>query len=215
MKEAYANEWWDEKLGGGYGLQAKHRAALSLLGEGDFPLVDLGCGNAVFLAALERAFPTAWLRGVELSARAIAAKACVAEVKQGSITEWHFPGEAVHTASLLDVIEHFEDPEPLLAAIAPHVAQIVITCPNFNFLLARLDVLRGRIPFNNKVARGGHVYWCQYDALRAMFERLGLSIVAERHMYPRDHLPIARAIGDLRPSLLAHCFVFKLATRRP
>ena len=52
---------------------------------------------------------------------------------------------------LLDVLEHHFEPSKLLAeAIRVSRKYIVLSVPNFNSLKARLQVLFGKVPLNNK-----------------------------------------------------------------
>jgi len=127
----------------------------------------------------------------------------------GDIAQWS-PTERVSTMSLIDVIEHLPDPEPLLRHLAEFAEYVLIACPNFNFVKARWDVLMGRIPFQNRVGRGGHIYWCQIDVLMACFEKYGFNVVGFNHLYPRNGNKPLRRILDKWPSMFAHEFVFLL-----
>lgn len=213
MNQAEVDAWWQTRVAQDYSVQPKHHACLALLEPGALPLVDLGAGNGTFLALVERRFPEGGVMGVELSQVGADHKTCQAPIEQGSILDWR-PREPVETACLIDVLEHMHDPRALLLQVKDYARQIVIACPNFNFLLARVEVLRGNIPFQNKPARGGHVYWCQYQALHALFAECGLEVTAENHLYPRQQLALSRKLGALRPSLFAFEFVFRLRHAR-
>lgn len=213
MKKTYVDTWWEPKLKQPYDLQPKHKAALSLLQDTDFPLVDLGAGNGVFLKAIEEKFPNKPCIGVELSRLAISQKICQSPIEEGNIIDWEPGHQEVRTVTLIDVLEHLDDPFLLLRRVANYASNVIIACPNFNFLQARIDVLLGKIPFQNKPARGGHVYWCQYDSLLKLFEECNYTVKAESHLYPKQNNPLIRKIGDLQPSIFAHEFIF-LLTRR-
>lgn len=204
--------WWQSKLHHEYGVQWKHVAAARLLGQEHFPLVDLGAGNGVFLKVVEESFPGRSVHGVELSDVAIASKACASRIEQGDVMSWE-PSSRVRTISLLDVIEHIPDPLPVLSRLARMSDYLLLACPNFNFLKARLDVLTGRIPFQNGVGRGGHVYWCQLDSLVKCFATAGLDVVATNHLYPKNEVPALRKVMGAWPAVFAHEFVFLLASR--
>ncbi len=207
MDKIYAEEWWNDKLRNGYGVQQKHLAVAELVDGRHFPLVDLGAGNGRLLQLLETAFSSADLSGVELSASAIESKECRAPITNESIMEW-IPNKKPSTLTLVDVLEHLPDPLPLLKRLSEISPRLIVACPNFNFLTARLTMLSGKIPFQNKQARGGHIFWCQYNALKELYYKAGYTIVRENHLYPR-HTRL-RKILSIRPSLFAHEFVFML-----
>ncbi len=213
MENGFVEKWWQSKLRQPYEMQPKHSAAFSLLNEDSFPLVDLGAGNGVFLKTIEDNFSGKELincKGIELSKFAIENKVCCATIEQGSILDWYPKEKNVKTVSLVDVIEHLYNPEELLKHVLSYSNYVLIVCPNFNFFKARMEVLLGKIPFQNKPRRGGHVYWCQYESLLGLFERCGLKVISERHLFPKNHWKISRSIGVLRPSFFAHEFVFLL-----
>mgnify|MGYP000096521156 CR=1 FL=1 len=209
----YLDDWWTKKIGQNYDVQPKHVSALQLLAPNHFPLYDLGAGAGVFLKFLEENFPDSNTRGVEISETAISNKKCGSPIEMGDIVKWQ-PTNDVKTASLIDVIEHIPDPVPLLQNIAIHTEYLLITCPNFNFIQARWDVLTGKIPFQNSVRRGGHVYWCQLESLISVFNQAGLSIVATNHLYPRNGNKVLRYLFSKLPKVFAHEFVFLLKNNK-
>lgn len=214
MEKGYSDEWWQSKLLPDTSVQWKHLAALAMLSENSFPMVDLGAGRGVFIQAVSQKFPGLPVSGVEMSRVAIENSVCKAAIEEASILEWRPMQTRVRTACMIDVIEHLSDPVQVLRHVADYADEILIACPNFNFLRARIDVALGKVPFQNKPARGGHVYWCQYDGIKSLFADCGLAICAERHIYPKNENVLASAIGRLRPSLLAHEFVFLLTNKR-
>lgn len=208
----YLDAWWSQKLDQKYGVQWKHIAAAQLLSSNHFPMVDLGAGAGVFLKLIEERFPGVAASGVEISETAIKNKMCSSPIVQGDLASWKAVGR-VSTVSLIDVVEHIADPEPLLKSVASFSDYLVLACPNFNYLKARWDVLRGNVPFQNRVGRGGHVYWCQYDSLIRLFEMTGFSVIGENHIYPKNGNSILRRIFGWWPSLFAHEFVFIVRVR--
>jgi len=209
----YVNSWWLKKLQADYEVEQKHIAAGQLLTEASLPLVDLGAGTGVFMRLLEEKFPTGNITGVELSDLAISNKICQSPIIQQNINTWR-SDSTVKTVSLIDVIEHIPDPEPLIQQLCQQTEHILIACPNFNFIKARVDILLGKIPFQNRTRRGGHVYWCQLKSLRALFDRTGLVIKQENHLYPKNYMPWIRTLLNLAPATFAHEFVFLLQVKR-
>lgn len=209
VSEKYFDSWWHDKLRDGYGLQHKHLAAAELLDESCFPLLDIGAGTGIFLKLLEEKKRDAGIEGLELSEQAILARSCASRIHHGDIMSWR-PTAPVVTASLLDVIEHMQDPEALLRRVGSYARFVLVTCPNFNFLKARLSVLAGEIPFQNKAARGGHVFWCQHENLLEIFRATGFEVLAVNHLYPKNHLKIVKKLLSKWPGIFAHEFVFLL-----
>ncbi len=205
--------WWSQKLDQKYGVQWKHVAAAQLLSPDHFPMVDLGAGAGVFLKLIEERFPGMELSGVEVSETAIKNKVCASTIAWGDLSSWK-PEATVKTVSLIDVVEHIADPEPLLKTISGFSDYLVLACPNFNYLKARWDVLRGGVPFQNRVGRGGHVYWCQYESLIHLFQKTGFVVIGENHIYPRNNNSFLRRLMGWWPSLFAHEFVFMLKVAR-
>lgn len=203
----YLNAWWKQKLGKNYGVQLKHIAAAQLLTSKHFPLADLGAGSGVFLKLLEERFHDAELSGVEISDTAVENKICSSRIEKGNLEFWQ-PGGNISCISLVDVIEHMPDPELILDNFAKHCEYLLLTCPNFNFIKARWDVLIGRIPFQNRINRGGHIYWCQYELIKKALKRSGFTVIGENHLYPKNHHGLLRRILNLRPAIFAHEFVF-------
>lgn len=208
----FLNTWWDRKLAQKYSVQWKHVAAAQLLTEKHFPLVDLGAGSGVFLKFIEDRFPHMKIEGVEMSATAISNKVCSCFISRGNISNW-VPAERVITVSLIDVIEHIPDPFQLMENIANHSDYVIISCPNFNFYQARWDVLLGRIPFQNRIGRGGHIYWCQFDSLVSLFRKAGMDVVRVNHLYPKNGNKWLKWMFSLSPTVFAHEFVFELRCR--
>jgi hypothetical protein len=211
LDTAYLDQWWAEKFKQNYGVQRKHLAAVALLESKCFPLVDLGAGAGIFLRLLEERFPGAKIEGREISETAIANKVCQADISRADIMRW-VPPRRVAAVSLIDVVEHIADPEPLLRHVAGYADYVVLTCPNFNFVQARIDVMLGRIPFSNRIGRGGHVYWCQLETLRTFFRRVGLVVKAENHLFPRPQSRALARVFSRWPALFAHEFAFLLAS---
>lgn len=213
INEQFLDTWWTQKLGINYGVQWKHIASAQLLSGTNFPLVDLGAGVGVFLKLLEEKWPSTSLVGVEVSETAITGKYCSCQIIKGDITNWT-PQHPVSTVSLIDVIEHFPDPKSLIQHVSLYADFILIACPNFNFIKARWDVMMGNIPFQNKAARGGHLFWCQQDLVENMFKECGLIINSTNHLYPKNNNRMLRNIFSLNSRMLAHEFCYLLEVVR-
>lgn len=203
------DSWWKSKAISVADILQKHAHVLDLLDSASYPLIDLGCGTGKFLQCVEAIGADHVVIGVEGSEYAVKNKVCRSNILCDDIRHW-VPGGNVATVTLIDVIEHINNPQKLLERIAGYADNIIIACPNFNHFTARLSVLFGRVPFQNRPQRGGHVYWCNYHMLFDLFESIGFAVIKEHHLYSKHNIQLARWIGKLAPSFFAHEFVFHI-----
>lgn len=154
----------------------RHLAALELIDGGG--VLDVGCGAGNLLDLLkERGVPA---EGADISeealniCRAKGHKVASLDLVSGKLP---FPDQSFDQVVLLDVLEHSYDPENLLRE-ARRVAKsfVIVGVPNFNSLPARLQVLRGLVPENNRPGQG-HIYWFNYGVLMRMLACCGLDVV--------------------------------------
>ena len=111
-------------------------------------LLDVGCGNGFVLARLERAFPDLAITGCELSADALEiarSRLDRAELHDYDALELPFES-AFDVVCAFDVLEHIEDDEGALAAMA-RAAQpaggILVTVPQHRWLWSAPDDYAG------------------------------------------------------------------------
>lgn len=151
------------------------------------PILDLGCGTGAWMARLHEAgFRD--LLGVDLDAANFGAShvarfipADISGADINGIQRSHFP-----LVTLIEVIEHVEDPRRLVEISANALAPggwLLITTPNIYSLRARMRLLFGRgVPFFELAAHHTpveptHVHPLVLEAYRRnMFDPLGLSI---------------------------------------
>jgi len=207
MNKEYYDNWWINKE---YLFpKKKHNVALDLVSNEMFPIIDMGCGNGILISELEKKYSNKEVFGIDSSATAIKKKVCKSNIIEFDIEKWEDYSE-IKTVILVDVIEHMLNPYNLIKKISENVKNIIIVCPNFNFINQRFQMLFGKIPFQNKISRGGHVFWCQYIELKRMFNDLGLKIKKENHLYPKESIKSIKVILKKRPSVFAHEFAFLL-----
>jgi SAM-dependent methyltransferase len=124
-----------------------------------------------------------------------------------------FASGSFATATLVDVLEHTFQPARLLTEAARVAREVVIVVPNFNSIVARLQVLAGRVPENN-TPRKQHVYWFNHRQFREVVSAAGLEIAAERfHSFKYDHRLFAapfRLLGRARPTVFSLAFAARL-----
>lgn len=185
----------------------RHVAALDLIQGGS--VLDIGCGDGFMLSLLKEAGVTA--EGADISPIAVAR--CK---ERGLNARTYNPGEKLPyndasftTVLLLDVLEHVYMPEALLKE-ATRIAskEVIVSVPNFSSLPARLQMIRGLPPENNRPGKG-HVYWFTKAALDEAVQHAGLQY-AELRM---NTVGILLRLGIpvwLWPEGLALSFVAKL-----
>jgi len=205
----FENTYWTNK---DQSLVFRHQAALSLINEG--PVLDLGCGDGLFLKILKQRGINAY--GIDISD--IAVEKCKSN---GLAAEKHDFGSEVlrfkdgefSCVALLDVLEHLYDPGLVLREASRVGASVVVSVPNFSSFPARLQVLLGQIPENNR-HRTGHIYWFNYKALNSLIKDSGLQIeIMKCNFFWEDKIIIGwmiKRLGRLWPALFALSFVLRL-----
>ncbi|MDE2218371.1 MAG: class I SAM-dependent methyltransferase [Patescibacteria group bacterium] len=206
----FENERWNSK---DQGLMFRHKTSMNFIEKGS--VVDLGCGDGAFLDLLKKTGIIA--EGADISERAVEKsiskghKAVLLKQEDGG--KLPFRDDQFDNAVLLDVLEHLHQPEKFLeeaARISKSV--LIISTPNFNSLPARIQVLFGKEPENNKPNKG-HVYWFNYDILKNLLIQHGLEIVIFRtNTFWEEKFLIGyvmRFLNKLFPKLLSLSFVLK------
>lgn len=188
----------------------RHSAALALASDG--PLLDIGCGDGLFLSLCKEKGIEA--EGVDVSDTAVAH--CAAQGLQATRADLlshplPFKDGTFHTVVALDVLEHVYTPETLLAEMKRVSAKnLVIGVPNFSSLPARLQTLFGKVPENNRPHKG-HVYWFNWPVLKNLTEKHELRIVARRMNAPWSTKPLVGSLlewcAGMWPNLFALSFV--------
>jgi 2-polyprenyl-3-methyl-5-hydroxy-6-metoxy-1,4-benzoquinol methylase len=211
--QEFLNNWWKIKGSNNKSPALKHFHVMSLISKHSFPLCDIGAGLGLFMRLLEGNWSDKKIFGVDGSNYAVLNKQCTSEIYFSDIRSWA-PSEHVETVTMIDVLEHLPEPKKVLEHVKSYTNHLIIACPNFNFIKGRLEMLLGDIPFQNRIGRGGHVYWCNYYELRKMFSELSLEIVEECHMYPRRKNKLLGYFFSKFPAVFAHEFIFKLRLKR-
>lgn len=192
----------------------RHAKALEMVEKGQ-KVLDVGCGDGLFLSALAQKEVLA--SGVDISEEGVKKcreKGLDVSVVDISIENLPFQDGAFDTVIMLDVLEHLYAPEALLQEAARVSKKyIIISVPNFNSLPARLQVLFGNVPENNRPNKG-HVYWFNYKILKKMLENNNIKqITLKTNTFWEQKIVLdkfMKLLAQTWPSLFALSFVFKL-----
>lgn len=146
------NEYWDKRAPDHSKPVILHRFVdIANRIEAGTSVLDIGCGDGVFLAYLKNAKPACDVFGLDVSEKAVAALA-----KRGITGQVIKEGRPLRqlvdrdfeNVILMEVIEHVHDAEGLMAqALAFNPKRIFITIPNAGFLVHRARLMfGGRFP---------------------------------------------------------------------
>lgn len=207
----FENKRWRE---GDQAFVFRHAQALEMVEKGQ-KVLDIACGDGLLMRALKK--NGALVSGVDISEEGV--KKCREKGLDVSVVDiaaekLPFPNRTFDVVIMLDVLEHFYSPEFLLReAIRVSKKDIIISVPNFNSLPARLQVLMGKVPENNRPNKG-HVFWFTYDNLTKMCKENNLNIAEFRtNTFFENKLilgHITKLCVRVFPSLFALSFVVKL-----
>lgn len=190
----------------------RHEAALGLLRGNERSILDIGCGDGLFLSMARKKYPHLACTGAEISHSALErAKKNVPDAAfvslRGTDEPLPFPDDAFDVVVALDVLEHVFMPERVvkeMRRVARH--GVLIGVPNFSSLPARLQALRGAVPENNRPSKG-HVYWFNYRVLSKHLAQAHLRLSALRTNVFWGRIPLMGALARIFPNLFALSFV--------
>lgn len=207
----FENKRWRE---GDQAFVFRHAQALEMVEKGQ-KVLDIACGDGLLMRALKK--NGALVSGVDISEEGV--KKCREKGLDVSVVDiaaekLPFPNRTFDVVIMLDVLEHFYSPEFLLReAIRVSKKDIIISVPNFNSLPARLQVLFGKAPENNRPNKG-HVFWFNYGNLIKMITNEGLCISESRVNTFFENVVvlgiIMKFLARVFPSVFALSFVVKL-----
>jgi methionine biosynthesis protein MetW len=205
--EQFQNSQW-QKL---KELNFSKRTILSLVERG--PVLDIGCGDGILLEHLKRKNITG--NGIDISSKAI--QICNSRglnCSQSDITDkLPFGDGSFKSVIMSDVLEHLFQPGIVLKEVHRVCnGYLFISVPNFVSLVARLQVLLGRVPENN-TPRDGHVYWMTHDVVTKLLSSSSFRIEkVVVNTFWEDKFILGYFMGILKnifPSLLGLSFIVK------
>lgn len=209
--ERFENLRWssrDSKLG------FNHESALEMIGDGS--VLDLGCGDGVFLDSLRLRKNNLESEGLDISQEAIKksrAKGHKAELFDFSDSELPYLDDSFDYVVMLDVLEHLYNPVSLLSE-ARRVTKkfVILSVPNFSSLPARLQVVLGKVPENNKQGKG-HVFWFNWNVLGKMLGKIELKIVESKYRTFWQNRFFAGTITSWLMNVMPNLFALSLVVK--
>jgi ubiquinone/menaquinone biosynthesis C-methylase UbiE len=195
----------------------RHKVAAELLQKTKAnSYLDIGCGDGAFEVYFQEFEPGAKVSGIDLSSVAVAnaqikvpnGHFCVADATGDGLLD---KDDSYDVVLALDVLEHTFSPHVLLAEMKRVTKRhLIIGVPNFSSLPARLQMVMGRVPENNKPKKG-HVYWFNYSVLTKMLKENDLTLLALRTNCQVERVPvigvIMRILTNFFPAVFALSFV--------
>lgn len=210
VKEFENKRWRD----GDQAFVFRHAQTLEMVEKGQ-KVLDIACGDGLLMSALKK--KGVLVSGVDISEEGV--KKCREKGLDVSVVDiaterLPFEDDTFDTVIMLDVLEHLYAPEELLReATRVSKKHIIISVPNFNSLPARLQVLFGEVPENNR-SNKGHVFWFNYCNLIKMCKQNNLNIAEFRtNTFFENKLIlgyITKFCARIFPSLFTLSFVVKL-----
>jgi len=152
----------------------KDNRIISMIGEDDQRIVDMGCGEGILLEKLVQRFPNRQLLGVDVMEENISiCRQFNLPVMQNDVYQSSLATESQDVVIFMEVIEHLTQPEKAIAEIHRVLrpgGKLIMVFPNDGFFkLARL------LMFRLKEARydPGHVRQWTHGDLKTMLSQMG------------------------------------------
>ena len=200
-------------------LVFRHTAAYELLMKcGATSFLDVGCGDGIFEGYVAEHHPEIVATGVDLSDVAIekartqfpSATFVLGDATTGGLS---FEDASFDVVIALDVLEHLFVPQDLLREMKRvSKKHIIVGVPNFSSFPARLQMLFGRTPENNRPKKG-HAYWFNYVILTKLLTENGFLVEEIKINYQLMRYPLVGTLigrlAHLFPNLLALSFVVR------
>ncbi|MEK7213622.1 MAG: methionine biosynthesis protein MetW [Patescibacteria group bacterium] len=200
VKDFENNRWSNEDQK----LEFRHKVALSMIDSGT--VLDLGSGDGFLLSLLKEKGIEG--RGLDISEEGISK----AKVKGLDVSVFDFNNKlpfsdnTFDTVIMLDLLEHLYNPEFLLKeAYRVSKKNIIIGVPNFSSFPARIQMLFGKIPENNRPKKG-HIFWFNYDILKSILKKAKLRVVQIKSNTFFESIPLISIITKILTKLIPNIF---------
>jgi 2-polyprenyl-3-methyl-5-hydroxy-6-metoxy-1,4-benzoquinol methylase len=183
---------------------SSHSNVARLVGS-DQDVLDIGCGEGFFAAALARGGNR--ISGVDIIPaprhREVFGKYVCADLNDGlARVGAALGGAAFDKILMLDVLQQLADPEPLLresASLLRRNGQAIVSIPNVANVTTRLGLLFGRFEYTDRgILDRNHLRFFTRKSARGLLHRCGFAVVGER----ASVMPL-ELVFDLAPNSLA------------
>ena len=177
------------------------------------PILDIGGGSGTLALLLkQRGFNKITI--VDISSVAVEkarAKGFKAQVLDVSKMPLPFKDLSFATVIATDVLEHLYDPVSVLKECGRIGKRIILSLPNFHYFKDRIEMLLGKVPFECRLQRGGHVFWFNYKILTDVLEKANLEIEKQVFITPSKFLPKSfwNGLAKVMPNLIPIGYVIK------
>jgi methionine biosynthesis protein MetW len=170
-------------------------------------VLDLGCASGGLLALLRPR--AAYMAGLELAASGAAAASQIGDqIVTGALEDPELPFAAASfdLVVLADVLEHLSDPAAALRRAAGWCRPggfVLVSVPNVAHWRARLELLRGRWPQEERgTFDSSHLRWFTRASLGQLLADAGLGDVQLDAIVPalRNHLRLRRLADRAEPA---------------
>jgi 2-polyprenyl-3-methyl-5-hydroxy-6-metoxy-1,4-benzoquinol methylase len=141
-------------------------------------ILDVGCGDALFF---DRLLEFTDVEGIESDASLISDdNPHRKRIHIGPLDDSFQPAEPFDVVLMLDVLEHIEDPAPVLRRamkVLKHAGHVIITVPAFESLWTNHDDLNRHFVRYTK------------ESFRALADEVGMAVAHERYLFHWTVLP--------------------------
>lgn len=150
-----------------------------------FEFLDIGCGNGSLLKSLEQAFPGSHATGVDGYLEALInarrrTKTATLVLQDLSKQTWQQFSRTYNVVTLLDVLEHLDQPEDVLRHVKGLLKQkgiVIVSVPAHQWLWSERDVFLGH---RKRYTR---------TTLRMLLENSGFRVLHTSHLFSYLALP--------------------------
>jgi GT2 family glycosyltransferase len=149
-----------------------------------FRVLEVGCGLGETLALLQRLFPNAIVKGIELDDVKVRIMSHCLDITQGNIETMELPYEKNYFDYIIfaDVLEHLHDPDKTLAHIREYLTDgghIICSVPNIMHASIFLDLLDGEFNYTDAgILDRTHLRLFTYKSAMRMILGAGYKVIS-------------------------------------
>ena len=151
--------------------------------EAAISVLEAGCGCGATLARIERLWPNATVKGIELDAQIAKLGANSIDIIHGNIETMVFPyeKESFDYIILADVLEHLHNPEQVLKSMLPLLkdnGKFLCSLPNIMHQSVIARLLQGKFEYADAgILDRTHIHFFTLDSINQMLDNCRLRMV--------------------------------------